>query len=147
MSAEELAKQAADRVHEIVAEAERRAAEIVREAEAEAQQIRERARAETPQPPAPTPDPTPSPGPPAPDPQPPTPTPSPEPPAPGPQMGSQNGAGGDAAARLTAMKLAIDGKDREEIAAELEARFGAGDRAALLDDVLARAGKKAPSQP
>ena len=40
-----------------------------------------------------------------------------------------------------AMKLALDGKGREEIAAELEAKFGAADRSALLDDVFARAGK------
>ena len=40
-----------------------------------------------------------------------------------------------------AMKLALDGKGRDEIASELEAKFGAGDRGALLDDVLTRAGR------
>jgi hypothetical protein len=39
------------------------------------------------------------------------------------------------------MKLALDGKGREQIAAELDSRFGAGDRAGLLDDVLTRAGR------
>jgi hypothetical protein len=39
------------------------------------------------------------------------------------------------------MKLAMDGKGRGEIEAELAEKFGAGDRSALLDDVLARAGK------
>jgi hypothetical protein len=51
------------------------------------------------------------------------------------------GNGDDAAARLVAMKLAVDGKGREEIEAELTQRFGSGDRSALLDDVLARAGR------
>ncbi len=54
---------------------------------------------------------------------------------------ASNGGADDAGARLVAMKLALDGKGREEIAAELEQKFGAGDRAALLDDVLARAGR------
>ena len=39
------------------------------------------------------------------------------------------------------MKLALDGKGRDEIAAELDSKFGAADRGALLDDVLARAGR------
>ncbi len=52
-----------------------------------------------------------------------------------------SGNGDDAAARLTAMKMALDGSSRDEIASELESKFGAGDRGALLDDVLARAGK------
>ena len=33
------------------------------------------------------------------------------------------------------MKLAVDGKNRAEIEAELTAKFGAADRSALLDDV------------
>jgi hypothetical protein len=49
--------------------------------------------------------------------------------------------GDDAAARLVAMKLAVDGKGRAEIEAELTQRFGPGNRSALLDDVLARAGR------
>ena len=56
-------------------------------------------------------------------------------------MPAPSGNGDDAAARLTAMKLALDGSSRDEIEAELESKFGSGDRGALLDDVLARAGK------
>jgi cell division septum initiation protein DivIVA len=159
VSAEELAKQAAERVREVVIAAEQRAEEIVRAAEEEAAQIRQRAESEareklerarkalnelageTPDPPVPGPDPTP----PGPDPQPPTPTPDPGPPGPpdpGPQMSSGNSSGSnDAAARLVAMKLAVDGKDREEIEAQLVEKFGSGDHSDLIDDVLARAGK------
>jgi hypothetical protein len=54
---------------------------------------------------------------------------------------SANGSSDDAGARLVAMKLALDGKDRGEIEAELETKFGPGDRAALLDDILSRAGR------
>ncbi len=36
------------------------------------------------------------------------------------------------------MKLAVDGSDRAAIEAELNGRFGAGERSALLDDVLSR---------
>jgi hypothetical protein len=46
--------------------------------------------------------------------------------------------GDDAAERLVAMKCAVDGQDRAAIEAELTAKFGPGDRSALLDDVLAR---------
>jgi cell division septum initiation protein DivIVA len=53
----------------------------------------------------------------------------------------ESGNGDDAAARLVAMKLAVDGKGREEIEEELTQRFGPGDRSALLDDVLTRAGR------
>ncbi len=51
------------------------------------------------------------------------------------------GNGDDAAQRLVAMKLAVDGKDRAEIEAELNAKFGAADRSALLDEVLSRASR------
>ena len=156
MGTEELAKQAADRVREVIVKAERRAEEIVREAEAEAGRIRaeaERIRAETPdpQPPSPVPDPPvphPDPTPPGdPVPEPPAPEPVPAPPTPPnpeptPGLVAANGhVNDDAAARLIAMKLAVDGKGRDEIASELEAKFGAGERSALLDDVLARAGR------
>jgi hypothetical protein len=164
--AEELAGQAAEAVRRVVAEAEERAEKIVRDAEGEAERIRdqvetdakrirdeaeaeareriERARralselaGETPEP-GPAPDPEPAPDP-QPEPQPqPVPTPDPEPSPPGPIAGAN---GDDAAARLVAMKLAVDGKGREEIEAELSARFGAGDRSGLLDDVLSRAGR------
>jgi vacuolar-type H+-ATPase subunit H len=46
--------------------------------------------------------------------------------------------GGDAAERLVAMKLAVDGKDPAAIEAELIERFGPGDRSALLRDVVSR---------
>jgi hypothetical protein len=39
------------------------------------------------------------------------------------------------------MKLAIQGGSRESIAAELDERYGAADRASLLDEVLVRAGR------
>jgi hypothetical protein len=154
--AEELAAQAAEAVRRTVAEAEAKAEEIVRNAEAEAKRIRDEAEAEarerierarralselageTPEPgPAPDPEPAPEPQP---NPQPqPVPTPDPEPPPQGPTAAGANGD--DAAARLVAMKLAVDGKGREEIEAELSARFGPGDRSGLLDDVLSRAGR------
>jgi outer membrane biosynthesis protein TonB len=106
---------------------------------------------ETPTPPGPVPDPGPPPVPdpdPAPTPPPvpePTPPPIPEPtppsepePAPPPEISA---SGDDGAAKLVAMKLAVDGRSREEIAAELDARFGATNRAEVLDEVLARAGR------
>lgn len=46
--------------------------------------------------------------------------------------------GDDAAERLVAMKLAVDGKDKAAIEAELTEKFGPRDRGQLLDDVLAR---------
>jgi hypothetical protein len=162
--------EAEDRAGELVREAETEAARVRERAEAEAAGIRERAEgdareriesaqraldelrgrldqaapaAETPQPeptPEPEPQPTPEPGP-----EPPE-TVSPgapeapvSPPAQEPSQGRANGD--DAAARLVAMKLAVDGKGRDEIEAELSERFGAGDRSALLDDVLARASR------
>jgi hypothetical protein len=64
------------------------------------------------------------------------------PPAPEPEeLAPAVGNGDDAAERLVAMKLAVDGNDRAAIEAELNDRFGAGDRAALLEDVLSRAGR------
>jgi hypothetical protein len=47
--------------------------------------------------------------------------------------------GGDAAERLVAMKLAVEGKDPAAIEAELIERFGPGDRSSLLRDVVTRA--------
>jgi len=46
--------------------------------------------------------------------------------------------GDDAAARLVAMKLAVEGMDPAAIEAELIERFGPGDRSALLRDVISR---------
>jgi len=75
----------------------------------------------------------------------PTPDPVPEPvPDPIPNEPAQPAAetnGSDAGARLVAMKMALDGKSREEIAAHLDQSFELGDSAGLLDDVFARAGK------
>jgi hypothetical protein len=48
------------------------------------------------------------------------------------------GNGDDAAVRLVAMKLAVEGRDPAAIEAELIERFGPGDRSALLRDVLSR---------
>jgi ElaB/YqjD/DUF883 family membrane-anchored ribosome-binding protein len=48
---------------------------------------------------------------------------------------------GDAAERLAAMKLAVEGKDQATIEAELAERFGPADRSALLEDVLSRAAR------
>jgi hypothetical protein len=92
----------------------------------------------------------PEPAPPAtPEPQPPpspepTPTivPEPEPPPdegtpPSPEPPSDGGAD-EAAARLVAMKMALDGASREQVEAHLVDSYGPGDRSGLLDDVFAR---------
>jgi hypothetical protein len=169
--ADELAGKVADSVRQVIAEAEQRAAEIIREAEAEAAGLRQRAEAdaakireraeadargqieaakraldelggtlvaaaseavpiaETPEP---EPDPTPEP----------EPAPEPEPPgAPEVPISLPAGNGEDAAERLVAMKLAVDGKDPAAIEAELIERFGPGDRTALLQDVVSRAAR------
>jgi cell division septum initiation protein DivIVA len=157
-NADELAAQVADAVRRAVADATTRAEEIVMEAEADANQIRARAEAEaaqireraeadareqinaakraldelggslaaaveaaTPKDPAME--------------EPVTP---PAPEQPTVEQTAPRGNGDDAAERLVAMKLAVDGKDRAEIEAELTAKFGAADRSGLLDDVLSR---------
>ncbi len=158
--------EAEDRASEIIREAEARAGSIREQAEAEAKQIRERAdadargqieaakraldelggtlvaaaseaipKSETPEPkPEPAPEPEPEPEP-VPEPEETTESPgAPETPVSPP---AENGS--DAAARLVAMKMAVEGMERHEIEAELNERFGALDRSALLDDVLARA--------
>jgi outer membrane biosynthesis protein TonB len=190
MDGEQIVHDVADRVRELVANAEERAAAIVRDAEADAKRIREDAEADarerlaqvrsaledlqgslgaggteaevTPGPvtvpepappstPEPTPDPVPDPVP-GPEPVPePTPEPAPEP-APPPDEGdlpspepsepaATNGGRGSqtAAARLVAMKMALDGASREEIDAHLVANYQVSNREKLLDDVLARA--------
>jgi outer membrane biosynthesis protein TonB len=94
--------------------------------------------------PEPTPDPVPEPVP-TPEPVPePVPDPAPEPVPPADDTGGAEGANGDAgsdksAARLVAMKMALDGSPREEIEAHLEANYEVEHRDKLLDDVLARA--------
>lgn len=163
MSGEELAQQAADRVREVIAAAERRASEIVQGAESEASQIRERAEADARQKlerarralselagETPAPSPAPDPAPPAPAPDPGPPPAAPEPPAPKPaplpeslpRPPTANSHGGeDSTARLVAMRMALDGKGRGEIEAELNQRLGDSDRGSMLDDVLARAAR------
>ena len=87
--------------------------------------------------PEPTPDPVPEPVP--------TPPSVPEPtPPPGeadPPSISGNGAvtADKAAARLVAMKMALDGSSREAIDAHIAANYDVDNRSDLLDDVLARA--------
>jgi DivIVA domain-containing protein len=94
-----------------------------------------------PAPPQPEIDPSPvivpEPGPqPVPEPEPPTvPEPHPEPPAP-----AANGAD-EQAARLVAMKMALDGSSREEIEKHLAVKYELADPGKLLDAVFARAGK------
>ncbi len=177
MDPEQIADDLAERVREVIAEAQERAAKIVRQAEADAKRVREAAEAEArerlaevrsaledlqgklsgdaspgsevepgpvtvpePEPPA-TPEPQP---PPAPE---PTPTPAPEPfPPPGeadpPPSAAGNGEEPNpdkAAARLVAMKMALDGASREEIDAHIAANYDLPNRDKLLDDVLARA--------
>jgi hypothetical protein len=54
------------------------------------------------------------------------------------QAADAGGNGDDAAERLVAMKLAMDGKDSAEIETELVEKFGARNRSDLLEDVLSR---------
>jgi hypothetical protein len=54
------------------------------------------------------------------------------------QTATPAGNGDDAAERLVAMKMAVDGKDRAAIEAELAEKFGPRDRSELLEDVLSR---------
>jgi DivIVA domain-containing protein len=116
------------------------------------------AAAETPQPepvPEPQPEPVPEPAPPqpeidptpvvVPEPEPPRepepgpvtiPEPAPDQPAPAAANGAE-----DQAARLVAMKMALDGSPRDEIAEHLAANYELGDSDGLLDAVFERAGK------
>jgi outer membrane biosynthesis protein TonB len=97
--------------------------------------------------PAPVPEPTPEPVPePTPEPTP-EPVPEPTPPVetPGASETAKNGDAGsgdsDAAARLVAMKLALDGTSREDAREQLAAEYEVADLDGLLDDVYAKAGK------
>jgi hypothetical protein len=154
--------EAEQRAAEIVREAEAEAASTRQRAEADAAKIRERAEADArgqieaakraldelggtlvaaaseavPIAETPTPEPEPEPDP--------APEPEPEPETPGaPEapISPPTGNGEDAAERLVAMKLAVDGKDPAAIEAELIERFGPGDRTALLQDVVSRAAR------
>jgi hypothetical protein len=166
---EELANKAAERVREVIADAQRRADQIVREAEREATRIREGAEvdareriesakraldelggrlagspaaqpgavgAETP------PQPTPAEEPSEPTPPPEEPPGAPEAPtSPPAEPGDGGGSGDEAAARLVAMKMAVDGKSREEIDRHLAERFDLPDQSGLVDEILARVRK------
>jgi hypothetical protein len=154
--------EAQERAADIVRDAEAKAASVREQAEAEGSQIRERAerdaraqieaakraldelggtlaaavssalpKSESEPQPAETEEPEPEP-PAAPE----APT---SPPAEQPAENATAGNGNDAAERLVAMKLAVDGKDRSEIESQLSEKFGSADRSALLDDVLSRA--------
>jgi outer membrane biosynthesis protein TonB len=169
MSVEDLAQQAADSVRRVVVEAQAEAAKIVAAAEKEAEGIRARAEAEARDQvegarkaledltarfgsggaSAPASEPTPAPEPEAPASEP-APAPKPEEPAakepaakePVAKEPAAKEPGDDTqAARLVAMKMALDGASRDDIAAELESSYSLTDRDALLDDVLAKAGK------
>jgi hypothetical protein len=153
---------------EVLREAESKAASIREHAEAEAAQIRQRAEADAraqieaakraldelggtlaaaasaavPKAEAPPSEPEPEPEPelepeetPA-APETPVSPPAPEPQSPEPEQAAENGD--DAAERLVAMKLAVDGKDPAAIEAELIEKFGPGDRTELLKEVLSR---------
>ena len=168
---EEILKQVSDaidaaekRAAEIEGEARRKADALLADAQAEARRLVERAQAavaglaaeltgEVPNPGAPEPepeppaDPEPSPDPvpePTPDPVP-EPTPLPEPPSevpPGePPPAARGTNGDDSGARLVAMKMALDGSSRDEVAKALAESHGIANSRALLDDVFARAGR------
>lgn len=162
-------EEAEAQAREIVGRAEAEASSIRERAEAEAHEGIEAARraldqlggklgrATPSEPPAASPasetvpplPPTPDPAPPAPapDPAPPAPVPDPEPPppepvpAPDPQMAPTSGADDGQAARLVALKLALDGTARDEAREQLSAAYSVADLDGLLDDVYAKAGK------
>src|SRR5262245_38973944 len=166
MDGEQIVREVADKVRALLDDAEKRAADIVREAEAEAKAIRERAEAEGRErlaevrrafddlqskltSPAgaevePGPVTVPEPEPPAvPEPEPP-PVPEPEPPPDeGTPPAAENGAKPDdeAAARLVAMNMALDGASRDEIVAKLEADYALGDAGSVADQVISLAGR------
>jgi vacuolar-type H+-ATPase subunit H len=102
----------------------------------------------TPEPvPEPTPDPVPEPTPePVPEPTP-DPVPEPTPPVEAPaasgaaKANGDAGRGDDAAARLVAMKLALDGTSRDDAREQLAAEYEVADLDGLLDDVYSKAGK------
>jgi DivIVA domain-containing protein len=160
--AERLLSEARAEAHEQVERAQQSVARLIGQADELRERVSAMARevggAETPQPqpvPEPGPQPVPEPAPPQPEvdpspvtvpepepprepePEPPTiPEPQPEPPPPA----AANGAD-DAAARLVAMKMALDGATREEVERHLTENYGLDSTGGLLDEVFARAGK------
>jgi outer membrane biosynthesis protein TonB len=160
VDSEDLIKQAADRVRAALDAAQERADEIVREAEQEAQRIRSRAEAEARERldevrealgrleaglagGAPAEVTTPEPAPREPEPPKSTEEPrSPEPQREPPPKASNETPNADAgAARLVAMKLALDGTSRAEAREQLAADYEVADLDALLDEVYAKAGR------
>ena len=157
-SVRQVIEEAEQRAAEIIREAEAEAAGLRQRAEADAAKIRERAEADArgqieaakraldelggtlvaaaseAVPIAETPEPEQEP-----EPEPAGPEPEPEAPgAPEAPISPPTGNGEDAAERLVAMKLAVEGKDAAAIEAELIEKFGPGDRSALLQDVISR---------
>ena len=147
---------AEERAAEIERDARERAETILAEARAEAKRILDRAQSavaglaaeitgEVPEPPspAPEPDPAPEPEPPA-DPEPspdpvPGPTPLPEPPSGEPPPAAADAPNGNVdGARLVAMKMALEGSSREEVAERLAEGHALEDSGDLIDDVFAR---------
>jgi hypothetical protein len=152
---EELIKQTAEKVRAALDSAQQRADEIVSEAEAEAQRIRSRAEADArerldqvrealerleaglggaspPQASAPQSAPK------APEAAEPEPPPEPEP---QPKASNERANADAGAARLVAMKLALDGTPRDEARAQLAADYDLPDLDELLEEVYAKAGK------
>jgi hypothetical protein len=157
VDAEELIRQTSENVRAALEAAQRRADEIVREAEAEAQRIRSGAETEArerldqvrqaleqleaglgaksalrgsntqPKPQAPEPEPETS-----------APEAESQPVATAPNETPSGDAG---AARLVAMKLALDGTSREEARKQLAADYEVADLDSLLDEVYSKAGK------
>jgi hypothetical protein len=164
MDAEQLIKETSEAVRSALESAQRRADEIVREAEAEAQRIRAEAEAEArerldqvrqalerleaglgagsaPQQPSTDASEAPTEPPPPPEPSEPE-ADAPEPEAQPETASAASNAGDDAgAARLVAMKLALDGTSRDEARKQLAADYHVDDLDSLLDDVYAKAGK------
>ena|SRR5436190_21062112 len=96
---------------------------------------------EPPSTPEPTPDPTPEPMPqPVPEPGP-QPVPEPSPPPGEADPPSPTPSNGDAAARLVAMKLALDGASRDDARKQLATEYDLPDLDRLLDEVYSKAGK------
>jgi TolA-binding protein len=157
VDAEELIRQTSESVRAALEAAQQRADEIVREAEVEAQHIRSRAEAQArerlddvrhaleqleaglgaksaprrsntePKPQASEPEPVTS-----------APETEPQPAAAAPNETPSDDAG---AARLVAMKLALDGTSRDEAREQLAADYRVADLDSLLDEVYSKAGK------
>ena len=160
MDAEQLIKETGETVRSALESAQRRADEIVREAEADAQRIRAEAEAEArerldqvrqalerleaglgagsaPQQRSTKAREKPAKRPPQPS------EPAADAPKPEAAPATSNEAPGDdaGAARLVAMKLALDGTSRDETRKQLAADYHVDDLDSLLDDVYAKAGK------